>query len=111
MKIVTDLKLLARANGSIWEDGEHMFKNEQHKTLYNLASCADMIESHLAYNDYSFMESRYSKKFIDELGYETVEALWNIMKEYFDRNCIVKRGVYTDCEGLTYNSIIDRQEM
>lgn len=109
MKIVTDLKRLAKASGSIWK-GETMFENEEHKTLYQLASCADMIESHLAYNDYSFMESRYSKKYIDDLGYDVVNALWEIMKEYFNRNCYIEHNVYTDCEGLSYNSLIDRQE-
>lgn len=110
MKIVEDLKKLSKASGGIWKDG-NKFQNPVNETLYELASCASMIESHLAYNDYSFMDNRYSKEYVDTLGYETVNALWEIMKDYFDRNCYIKEGVYTDNEGLTYNSLIDRQEL
>ena len=109
MKLVTDLKKLARASGSIW-NGETMFENEEHRVLYELANCAGMIESHLAYDNDNFMTNRYSKDYIDKLGYDVVNTLWEIMKEYFEKNCYIKRDVYTDCEGVSYNSIIDRQE-
>ena len=46
-----------------------------------------------------------------ELGYEVVNTLWVIMNRYFEKNCYIKHNTYTDCEGLSYNSLIDRQEV
>lgn len=110
MKIVTDLEALSKASGGIW-NGETKFKNEENRVLFNLARCAGMIESFLAYNQNDFMTSRYAKPYIEELGWDVVNTLWTIMNEYFDRNCFIKYNTYTDCEGLSYNSLIDRQEV
>lgn len=71
----------------------------------------EMIQSHLAYKDSDFMDSRYSKSYCAELGYGTVKEIWETMKRYFDENCYIQTAVYTDSEGLTYNSIIDRNEI
>lgn len=110
MKIVTDLKALSKASGGIWNNGMK-FQNEENRVLYHLASCADMMGSFLAYNQYDFMTSKYAKPYIEELGWDVVNTLWTIMNEYFDRNCFIKYNTYTDCEGLSYNSLIDRQEV
>lgn len=109
MQIVTDLKLLSKASGGIWNNGMK-FQNEENRILYNMASCADMIESFLAYEQDDFMTSKYAKPYIKELGYEVVNTLWVIMNRYFEKNCYIKHNTYTDCEGLSYNSLIDRQE-
>lgn len=107
MKITRDVEAVAKQFGNrSYKDGD----NSVREFLWKVASCMDMIESHLAYHDYSFMENRYSKRYINELGYERVEEIWEMMKKYFDENCYVKEGVYTDCEGLTYNSLIDKNE-
>ena len=106
MKITEDMKALAKQFG----DRMNVKDGSIAKQLWNIVDCMNMIESHLAYNDYNFMESRYNKRYVDELGYEKVEEIWEMMKKYFDENCYVKEGVYTDCEGLTYNSLIDRNE-
>lgn len=110
MKIVTDLEALSKASGGIWNNGMK-FQNEENRVLFNLARCAGMMESFLAYEQDDFMTSKYSKPYIEELGYEVVNTLWTIMNEYFDRNCFIKYNTYTDCEGLSYNSLIDRQEV
>jgi len=106
MKITKDFRELAERFGNRMNVREYSFA----KKLYNVVDCLEMIESHLAYNDYDFMESEYNKRYVAELGYDTVSELWTMAKKYFDENCYVKKGVYTDCEGLTYNSIIDRNE-
>ena len=106
MKITTDFENLAKRFGNRMDVKEGSLANK----LWNIVDCLEMIESHLAYNDYDFMDSRYNKRYVKELGYDTVEEIWTMAKKYFDENCYVKEGVYTDCEGLTYNSLIDRNE-
>lgn len=95
-KIGQLLEALELSCGSIWEDGK-MFKNPVHETLYNLSHCASMIESHLTYNYYErgedFMDSKYSKEYVKELGYDTVKALWDKMRKYFDKYCSVDENV------------------
>ena len=46
---------------------------------------------------------------IDILGYDRVMEIYNDQKEYFDTKCKVARNVYTDSEGLTYNSLIEEE--
>lgn len=106
MKITENVKELAKQFGNRMDAKDGSIASQ----LWRIADCMEMIESHLAYNDYDFMESRYNKSYVADLGYDRVEEIWNMMKKYFDENCYVKRGVYTDCEGLTYNSIIDKNE-
>lgn len=104
MKITEDFRTLAKRFGNRMDGGELS------KELWNIVDCLEMIESHLAYNDYDFMNSRYNKRYVDALGYDKVNEIWTMAKKYFDENCYVKRAVYTDNEGLTYNSLIDRNE-
>ena len=106
MKITKDVRALAERFGNRWDVPAGTIG----KFLWEMVDCMNMIESHLAYNDYSFMENHYKDRYVSELGYENVKEIWEMMKKYFDENCYVKRGVYTDCEGLTYNSLIDRNE-
>lgn len=106
MKFVKEMKNIAKRFGNRMDTAEGSFG----ETLWVVCDCMGMIQSHLAYNDYDFMDSIYSKRYVEELGYETVEEIWHAMKKYFDENCYVMKGVYTDNEGLTYNSIVDRLE-
>lgn len=104
MKITRDVEELAKRFGSRMDAKEGSLA----KRLWRISDCLDMIESHLAYNDYDFLDNRYAQNYIKDLGYDTVEELWVMAKKYFDENCYVEVGTYTDCEGLTYNSLIDR---
>lgn len=106
MKITEDMKALAKQFGNRMDTKDGGVAEE----LWVISDCMSMIESHLAYNDYSFMENRYKDRYVEELGYEKVKEIWEIMKKYFDENCYVKENVYTDCEGLSYNCIIDKNE-
>ena len=33
--------------------------------------------------------------------------VYNDQKHYFDTKCKVNKGVYTDSEGVTYNSLVE----
>lgn len=49
----------------------------------------------------------YADEYIDILGYDRVMEVYNDQKHYFDTKCEVKKNVYTDSEGLTYNSLVE----
>lgn len=49
----------------------------------------------------------YAEEYIDILGYDRVMEIYNDQKHYFDTKCKVNKGVYTDSEGVTYNSLVE----
>lgn len=49
----------------------------------------------------------YFDEYADKLGKERALEIYEDQKEYFDTKCKVERNVYTDSEGLTYNSLIE----
>lgn len=49
----------------------------------------------------------YADEYIDILGYDRVMRVYNDQKHYFDTKCKVNKGVYTDSEGVTYNSLVE----
>lgn len=85
-------------NGTLCE-----FTPEQERLRKEL-SCREMINSCLCYNE-NFMNSRYSKSYVDELGEKRVAELFAEQKADFEK-ATVRSDVYTDGEGVSYNSII-----
>lgn len=91
----------------------------QQRRLYEELSCRNMINSCLIYGSarYNFYDPTtgefgyYAKDYMKQLGKKTVLRLWNEEFEDFSR-ATVKHDVYTDAEGVTYNSCIweDKQE-
>lgn len=104
-----------------------MFNNKEWKNinssarkLYEEMLLREMIMSCLTYgNDIftsvcingcsEYYHRPYADKYIDILGYDRVMEIYNDQKEYFDTKCKVERNVYTDSEGLTYNSLIEEE--
>ena len=41
--------------------------------------------------------------------YDMVMEIYNDQKKYFDTKCRVEKNVYTDYEGVTYNSLIEEE--
>ena len=92
--------------------------NSSARKLYEEMSLRSMIMSCLTYG-YNIFTSKcydgcseyynkpYAKEYIDILGYDRVMEIYNNQKEYFDTKCKVNKGVYTDSDGLTYNSLIE----
>ena len=92
--------------------------NSSARKLYEEMSLRDMIMSCLIYDNDIFTSTNinavseyygrpYAEKYIDILGYDRVMEIYNDQKEYFETKCKVVKGVYTDCEGLTYNSLVE----
>lgn len=85
-------------------------------------SCIEMINSCLIYGDDPFekhdkwwygkgyCERSYMDDYIDELGEARVNELVEGQKESL-RKATIRVGVYTDCEGLSYNSVTWADEL
>lgn len=65
-------------------------------------SCREMINSCLAYGD-KFL-GKFDKDYIERLGKERVEELYNEQKEDIEKSIILYE-MYEDREGGTYNTI------
>ena len=94
--------------------------NSSARKLYEEMSLREMIMSCLIYGDDIFTSvcinacskyyhRPYAEEYIDILGYDRVMEIYNDQKEYFDTKCGVEKNVYTDCEGITYNSLIEEE--
>lgn len=49
----------------------------------------------------------YFDEYADKLGKERALEIYEDQKRFFDTKCIVQKNVYTDCEGVTYNSLVE----
>lgn len=94
--------------------------NSSARKLYEEMNLREMIMSCLIYgNDIftsvcinacsKYYHRPYADEYIDILGYDRVMEIYNDQKEYFDTKCKVEKNVYTDYEGVTYNSLIEEE--
>ena len=88
-------------NHENWKD-----ENSMERKTYEEMSCREMIMSCLTYR-YNIYNSEYVMKYIDILGEQRVLELCKEQEEYFNTKCKVNKGVYTDNEGVTYNSLVE----
>jgi len=68
----------------------------------------NMIESAFAYGGFekgSFTYNRYILPYKEKLGEETFERIYDEHIKYLTENFEVEQNVYTDSEGVTYNSL------
>lgn len=80
---------------------------EQELELEEL-SLRSMIMSCLVYGEDIF-NRHYAEEYINILGYDRVMEIYNDQKKYFDTKCRVEKNVYTDCEGVTYNRLVEEE--
>ena len=69
-----------------------------------------MIQSCYTYGQ-DFMTSKYSKEYIDKLGYDKVKKTYDNQIEFLKQNYEIKRNVYTDYEGGSYNALVKKEEV
>ena len=89
-------------------------KEYQKGIVYGEGSCRDMVMSCLTYGttkDYfmknyapNYVKTRVSGKF---KNLAEVEKIWDDQEDYFRNHCRINHNVYTDSEGLSYNSIVE----
>ena len=68
----------------------------------------EMMDSCFTYGSIakdSYEYERYLLPYAKEMGKRLFNKTYKEHSEYLSK-CTVKQGVYTDCEGLTYNSLI-----
>lgn len=84
-----------------WHDEE-----SEERRIYEEMCCRSMIMSCLIYGDDIYTDD-YVKQYCDILGDQRVLELCKDQEEYFKNHVIVKKDVYIDGDGISYNSIIE----
>ena len=113
-----ELREEMNANGFGWIDGKYIKPPNEYVLRSEELSCISMINSILAYNwfgqnaeEIMQMEERnyhnYLADYVKLFGRDMVVAL---IQEQLDSIKTIKRNVHTDSEGVTYNSIVWRDE-
>lgn len=109
-----ELKEEMNAKGFGWIDGKYTKPPEEYELRDSELRCIDMINSILCYNCEGYTDaekvmqyeenSRYNylADYVELFGRDKVVAL---IQEQIDSIDSVNVSVYTDSEGLTYNSI------
>ena len=72
---------------------------------FDIEHLKSMLESCYAYDNLS-KENRYVKPYEKKLGVELFNKIYEEQHKYLNETFYVKRGVHTDHEGCTYNSLI-----
>ena len=96
--------------------GENPFKDADLKRRYDYKSAWKMIGSILAYDwkegqsakellDWELNDRYhfYLKEYVEEFGYDTI---LNLIQQDMDDIDHINRAVFTDDDGLTYNSVV-----
>ncbi len=81
--------------------------NEQ-KKLDRELSCREMIMSCLIYGD-DIYNSRYIAKYEDDLGKKRVLEICEEQEKFFKEKCEIVYNVYTDSDGISYNSLVEKE--
>lgn len=89
-----------------WENGKPPVLTAEQKQIDRELWCREMINSILIYHGKAnIINDEYLKKYIEELGIETVEKLVKEQVEDFEKATVL-HDVSRDYEGVSYNSII-----
>lgn len=107
-----------RAKGYGWINGEYHKPPKEYELLEKELSCIDMINSILAYGGFGYTAEQvlvrdeclyhsYLADYVKELGRDKVIAL---IQGQIDSIDCVRHNVGTDSEGVTYNSIVWKED-
>jgi hypothetical protein len=98
-----------------WIDGKYITPPQEYEICEEKLNCIDMINSILAYQGAGMMDAEavmqmeerayynYLAEYVELLGRDNVVAL---IQGQIDDIDYVKHCVHTDSEGVTYNSIV-----
>lgn len=78
---------------------------EQIKEEKTIGSLKSMMDSCFTYDGLT-KDNSYIKKYRYDLGIELFNKIYDEYSKHLNENYIVNRGVYTDHEGCSYNSLI-----
>lgn len=87
-------------------------QDDKKEELKRELQCMEMIDSIICYGAKnidldSILNDRYMKSYIEDLGIKKVKKL---IQGQLDEKPLIKYNTYTDYEGLTYNSMIYKDE-
>lgn len=110
-----------RATLPQWKNGNPPTLTQEQAILEKELDIRDMMLSNLVYgSDYFqmtkaswYVNNRGSRGYdwddLKALGvkraYQRVQQIWAEMKRDFKKHATVRHNVYTDCEGVSYNSV------
>lgn len=93
-----------------WKNGKPPVLTEEQKQLDEKLWCIEMINSILIYyGKVDIMKNPYLSKYIASLGKEVVENLIDEQIKEIEQATILE-NVSVDCDGISYNSIIWKDE-
>lgn len=109
----------AKKDLHVWENGKCRKLTKEEEKLDEELSCRDMIDSIICYGIQG--RSAYQILFDEENGYHNYLARYTnilgrdrvleLIAEQLNDIVYIKENVYTDCEGLSYNSVVYRDEI
>ena len=67
-----------------------------------------MMKSVFVYDSVLSKQNSYLIKYKKTLGEELYNDVFDEYKEYLNKNYNVVEATYTDCEGVTYNSLVSK---
>lgn len=95
-----EIKMHRKANPRF---DKNVVLTEEQRRLHRELDCREMINSCLCYG-HDFIESNYSKAYIEDLGKARVIELYNEQKEDFSKSQVI-HNTFEDGEGNSYNTI------
>ena len=112
-KEVEVARKMLREKGIGWSNGQfNPPETKQDKELYAELNAIGMIHSFVAYHNWetrnTWVSDYYFRDHLQALGEEKLKKLIDVTISRVER---VKRNVHTDSEGLTYNSIIWKEDI
>jgi len=85
------------------EDKEELNELEYRRMII---ACVCYGEDYDIFDEKNHCWGEYGIKYgFSKFGYEKALTIWRNQKEFFETHAIVHKGVHTDYEGCTYNSI------
>lgn len=85
---------------------------DEQKLVRNKLDCLQMIDSNLIYGGQFWQKQNkwdgyhaHSDTYINKIGEKNVRELYDARKNYFRNHVRIHTNVYTDSEGVSYNSI------
>ena len=114
---IKEMGVEMNSKGYGWINGRYIKPSKEYEMRQTKLRCIDMINSILAYGCYGYTAEEvtrheenkyhnYLKDYVDNLGRDVVVKL---IQEQINSIQSIKTDVHTDSEGVTYNSIIWKQ--
>jgi len=79
-------------------------------TIESLTQMMDSCFTYGGLDKTSYNYERYILPYKERLGEELFNEVFDNYSDYLKQNYTIERNVYTDSDGLTYNSLIKKTE-